>query len=80
MVKKKVKTIGHPVSELRTLISKDEELSIQTQCDLLGISKSGLYYIPKGESEENLTIMELMDERHTYHPTHGGDFCYYKVG
>lgn len=61
----------HPVSELRTLISKDEELSIQTQCDLLGISKSGLYYIPKGESEENLTMMELMDERHTYHPTHG---------
>lgn len=37
----------------------------------MGISKSGLYYTPKGESDENLTMMELMDEHHIFHPTHG---------
>ena len=37
----------------------------------MGISKSGLYYTPRGERDENLAIMKLMDEHHTFHPTHG---------
>jgi len=52
-------------------VCKDDELSLTTQCELLGISKSGLYYTPKGESEEDLKLMELMDKHHTLHPTHG---------
>ncbi|MDD4800170.1 MAG: IS3 family transposase [Proteiniphilum sp.] len=50
---------------------KDDCLSLQSQCDLLGISKSGLYYVPKGESEENLEIMKKMDKHHYDHPTYG---------
>ncbi|WP_237144584.1 IS3 family transposase [Pontibacter pamirensis] len=47
------------------------ELSVRCQCDLLGIHRSGLYYAPAQESEENLAIMRLMDERYLDKPTHG---------
>ena len=57
--------------ERRGLVSKDDHLSLQTQCNLLGISKSGLYYLPKGESDENLEIMKKMDKYHHDHPTYG---------
>ena len=36
-------------------------LSVASQCRLLGISRSGLYYQPKGISEEDLTLMKLID-------------------
>lgn len=52
-------------------VCKYDELSLTTQCELIGISKSGLYYTPKGESADNLKLMTLMDEHHTLHPTHG---------
>ena len=57
--------------ERRDLVSRDDRLSLQSQCDLLGISKSGLYYLPKGESDENLEIMKKMDKYHHDHPTYG---------
>lgn len=57
--------------ERRGLVSKDDRLSLQSQCDLLGISKSGLYYVVKGESVDNLDIMEKMDKYHHDHPTYG---------
>jgi putative transposase len=38
---------------------------------LLGINRSGLYYQPLGESEENLTLMRLIDEEYTRHPFYG---------
>lgn len=46
-------------------------LSIRRQCDLLGIHRSGLYYKPKGEKEENLEVMKKIDTRHIQKPTHG---------
>jgi len=39
------------------------QLSIQTQCDLLSISRAGWYYTPKDESPLNLTLMRLIDEQ-----------------
>ena len=30
------------------------EISVRRQCELLGVNRSGLYYEPVGESEENL--------------------------
>ncbi|NLX66076.1 MAG: IS3 family transposase [Bacteroidales bacterium] len=50
---------------------KDDALSLGTQCRLLNISKSGLYYTPVEESAENLEIMKEMDKRHVDQPTHG---------
>jgi hypothetical protein len=29
------------------------EISVRRQCELLGVNRSGLYYEPVGESEEN---------------------------
>lgn len=38
------------------------------QCQLLGLSRSGFYYQPKGESELNLQLMRLIDQEYTAHP------------
>ena len=39
-------------------------LSIVRQCRLLDINRSGLYYQPKGISEEDLTLMKLIDRQY----------------
>ncbi len=57
--------------ELRALISDNEQISVRRQCELLGVNRSGIYYSPKEESTENLSIMELLDKEHLEHPTHG---------
>jgi len=46
-------------------------LSIVHQCTLLGISRSGLYYQPKGISEEDLTLMKLIDRQYLATPFYG---------
>jgi putative transposase len=47
------------------------EISVRRQCELLGVNRSGLYYEPVGESEENLTLMRLLDEQFTRTPFYG---------
>jgi putative transposase len=47
------------------------DLSIRRQCELLGLNRSGLYYEPVGESEENLRFMRLIDEQYTRTPFYG---------
>jgi putative transposase len=59
------------MNELKLYISDNEKLSVRKQCDLVGISRSTVYYKPMGESQENLQIMRLMDEEFHEHPTHG---------
>jgi putative transposase len=44
------------------------KLSIVRQCALLGISRSGLYYTPKGESAFTLTLMQEIDRAFTEWP------------
>ncbi|MYN66845.1 MAG: hypothetical protein F4X11_17725 [Acidobacteria bacterium] len=36
-------------------------MSISRQCALLGISRSSVYYRPRGESAESLALMRRMD-------------------
>ena len=43
-------------------------LSIVRQCTLLNISRSGLYYVPKGESTLTLTLMQEIDRAFTDWP------------
>jgi putative transposase len=45
--------------------------SVRQQCGLLGLNRSSLYYCPKGESEENLVLMRLLDEQYTRTPCYG---------
>jgi putative transposase len=60
------------VAEARAWIDFDhEQLSVREQCRLLGFQRSGIYYEPQPETEENLRIMRLMDEEHLRHPARG---------
>ena len=45
------------------MVSKDHKLSVRRQCALLTLSRSNLYYQPKGESAENLRFMEIIDKQ-----------------
>lgn len=47
------------------------ELSLKTQADLLGLSRSSLYYRPKGPSAEEIAIKHRIDEIYTQHPIYG---------
>lgn len=53
------------------MINKKIDISQRKQCKLLSISRSSLYVKPKGESEQNLNLMELMDKHHLKHPYKG---------
>ena len=46
-------------------------LSIARQCRLLDISRSGLYYQPVGISEDDLTLMKLIDRQYLATPFYG---------
>jgi putative transposase len=53
-------------------VDRDQaEFSVRRQCELLGVNRSGLYYQPVGESEENLRLMRLLDEQYTRVPFYG---------
>jgi putative transposase len=47
------------------------DLSIRRQCELLGVNRAGLYYEPRGENEENLHVMRLLDEQYMRTPFFG---------
>jgi putative transposase len=55
----------------RSLVRSGSELSLQMQCVLLSIHRSGLYYSPVAESEENLHLMRLLDEQYFHTPFYG---------
>lgn len=59
------------MSARQDLVNRSPDLSIRRQCELLGISRSGFYYEPCPESEENLGLMRRLDELHLDHPVYG---------
>jgi putative transposase len=68
-----------PVELKRALVDRVEaghsSISIRRQCQLLGLHRSNLYYEPAleegQETEENLTLMRLLDEQYTQTPFYG---------
>lgn len=50
------------------MIERDIDISVSRQCELLLIHRSGLYYKPVAELEENLLLMRLMDEQYLKTP------------
>ena len=44
---------------------------MRRQCELLGLSRSSLYYEPGGEASEDLRLMRLIDEQYTARPFYG---------
>jgi putative transposase len=58
--------------ERRTMIVRDQPgLSLSRQCRLLSISRSSIYYVPKGGSSENLALMRRIDEIFLKYPFFG---------
>jgi putative transposase len=51
--------VGHPA------------LSVRRQCELLGLSRSSLYYEPACETAEDLRLMRRIDEQYTARPFYG---------
>ena len=49
----------------------DPALSLSRQCSILSISRSSLYYRPKGESAESLALMRRIDELYLKYPFYG---------
>jgi putative transposase len=47
------------------------DLSIRRQCELLGLSRSTIYYEPRPQREESLHLMRLLDEQYTQTPFYG---------
>jgi putative transposase len=57
---------------MRALLERSHAaISVRRQCELLGVNRSGLYYEPVGESEENLRLLRLLDEQYTRTPFYG---------
>jgi putative transposase len=46
-------------------------LSVRRQCELMGLSRSSLYYQPACETAENLHLMRQMDEQYLKTPFYG---------
>ena len=53
------------------MIEKDIKISLCRQCDLLQVHRSGLYYAPVPETDENLHLMRLIDEQYYKTPFYG---------
>lgn len=49
----------------------DPKVSVRRQCELLRVSRSGLYYEPNPTSAEELAMMRRLDELHLKHPFYG---------
>ena len=47
------------------------QLSVRTQCRLLGVNRSTLYYRQQGVEQSDLEVMRLLDEQYTRTPQYG---------
>jgi putative transposase len=55
----------------RRLIGPDEQTSVRRQCELLGVSRSSVYYVPTEPDAEELELMRRIDEIHLGFPFYG---------
>ena len=52
--------------QYQDLITKESEISIRRQCDLLSINRSSIYYVPVEANKERLLLQEKLMERIDY--------------
>ena len=63
------KNLTLSVDDKRVCIKPEHpEITVCSQCDLLGLPRSSYYYKPEQESEYNLMLMKLIDEQYTRIP------------
>lgn len=66
--------------ERLSLVDFSEKLSVSSQCKLLRIPRSSLYYTPREETPYNLAVMRFLDEQYfkiSYSPF--SDHCGTKI-
>jgi len=60
------------VNERKTMVDNETTgISIRQQCTLLDVCRSGLYYTPSVETDENLDILRFMDSQYLKTPFYG---------
>ena len=69
MVKKK--SLSLLPQERKLLIVPNYNISLRSQCKLLNVNRSGLYYVRKEETAYNLELMGRIDEQYTRTPFYG---------
>ena len=55
----------------RAMVEPEASPSVRRQCELLRVSRSGLYYEPAKADAEELSLMRRIDEIHLKHPFYG---------
>jgi putative transposase len=53
------------------MIDRGAELSMNRQCELLGLNRTGVYYTPRPVPESDLKLMRRIDELHLHRPFYG---------
>ena len=61
----------NPAQRRETVDREHPSLSVVRQCALLGVSRSSLYYRPKGASDDDLSLMQTMDRQYLETPFYG---------
>jgi putative transposase len=69
MAEKKI--VIRTIEQRRDMTEKNIDICLYRQCELLCIHRSGLYYKPVSETEENLQLMRMMDEQYFKTPFYG---------
>ena len=70
LAQKKIRS-ARPVDRIALIDKDDPDVSIRTQCQLLGITRSRLYYEPVPEPPETKRIMDTLDEIYMLRPFFG---------
>jgi putative transposase len=65
------KALSLPLTTRRSWVESNPDYSVRRQCRLAGISRSGFYYEPVPETEENIILKQLIDEQYRKHPEFG---------
>jgi len=71
MVKKKTVSNMSLAEKRKAIDWEDSNINISKQCELLNLSKGGLYYQPVEISDYNLTLMEELDKQYMKTPFYG---------
>jgi len=70
-LKKKVAGSLSRPERLALVERENNELSVATQCELLGLNRSGVYYVPRPIDARSLSLQRRIDEIYTACPFYG---------
>jgi len=62
---------SHRRCERKEMIDKEDSLPVTRQCEILELSRSGIYYTPVPISAKDVEMMRQIDEIHLLYPFYG---------